>query len=87
MLTKQYTEGFMMKVVVFIEGGLVREVVAKKDLEIKIIDSDLEGLDQEDIITVEGQQQYVHNGVEIKTDCNRVASIVNKVEEQEKSNE
>jgi hypothetical protein len=48
-----------LKVVVFIDGGRVDQVLSNLPVEIVIVDYDLEGLDDDNIREVIGEDMYV----------------------------
>jgi hypothetical protein len=49
------------KVVVFIDGGRVDNVLSNWPVEIVIVDYDLEGLDDDNIRKVIGEEMYVYS--------------------------
>jgi len=49
-----------MKLIITIEGGMIKEVISEKDkMEITIIDYDSDGVEDEYIRTVEDQKAYI----------------------------
>lgn len=49
----------MSKVVIFIEGGVVHDVIADEELEVMILDYDTEGGEAERVSTVDSREVYV----------------------------
>jgi hypothetical protein len=48
------------RLVVFIEGGLVSQVLSSEHIEVVIVDNDLEGLDNDEISIVLGDEVYIY---------------------------
>lgn len=53
-----------VRVVVFIDGGRVEQVISNCPVDVVIADNDIEGLDDEDIVEVLDQPSYVYVGIE-----------------------
>jgi hypothetical protein len=53
-----------IKMVVFIDGGRVDQVLSNCPVEMVIVDYDLEGLDDDEIRKVLGEEMYVYTGFE-----------------------
>jgi hypothetical protein len=53
-----------VRVVVFIDGGRVDQVISDCPVEVVIVDNDIDGLDDEDIVEVLGESSYVYGGIE-----------------------
>jgi hypothetical protein len=56
------TEDAMNKarLVVFVEGGLVTQVLSNEPIEVVIVDNDLEGLDDDEISIVMWKESYIY---------------------------
>jgi hypothetical protein len=56
------TEDAMYKarLVVFVEGGLVTQVLSNEPIEVVIVDNDLEGLDDDEISIVMWKESYIY---------------------------
>lgn len=66
--------------VVVIEGGIVREVIADQAINVRVIDFDIEGCDNSNDVIIElksdyGSEAYVYQGDVFIKD----ASLVNKI--------
>jgi hypothetical protein len=63
-----------IKMVVFIDGGLVEQVISNWPVEMVVVDYDIECLDEDEIIKVMGEEMYVYRsieGAEVNTDMVR----------------
>ena len=49
-----------VKLVVFIDGGLVSQVLSSEPIEVVIVDNDLENLDDDEITIVMGEEAYIY---------------------------
>ena len=53
-----------VRVVVFVDGGRVDQVLADWPVEVVVVDCDLEGLDDDEIRKVMGEEMYVYKCIE-----------------------
>lgn len=75
-----------MKIVVFIENGIVQEVISDHESEIRIIDCDIEGLEESEIQNIEGREVYVYNNYyKCQVDKRRIEKIYKEIEENEEA--
>lgn len=51
-----------MKIIVFIEGGIVQTVMTDKDAEVMVVDYDTEGVDLGELMKISGEDAYVYRG-------------------------
>ena len=49
------------KLVVFIDGGLVNQVLSNEPIEVVIVDNDLEGLEDNEVSIIMGKEAYVYS--------------------------
>ena len=56
----------MGKLVVFVSDGLITNVVSDEDHEVVVIDNNIDGLDEDMITMIQGDEVYVYDGL---TDC------------------
>jgi hypothetical protein len=54
-----------IRVVVFVDGGRVDQVLSDFTVEMVIVDNDIEGLDDEEVVTVLGEASYVYAGLDV----------------------
>ncbi|MEK4826591.1 hypothetical protein NSS71_18815 [Niallia sp. FSL W8-0951] len=53
-----------MNVVVFLEGGVVQQVITdSENVQVVIVDRNTENLPKEDIQTILGEEAYVYNAI------------------------
>jgi|HigsolmetaAR206D_1030411.scaffolds.fasta_scaffold00003_30 hypothetical protein len=72
-----------MKQVIFIEGGIIQEIISEIKNEIVVIDRDVEGLDKTDIRIIEGDESYIYRGLtESKVDPERVKRIYEEADKE-----
>jgi hypothetical protein len=69
----------MKKVVVIIEGGVVQSVIVNdENIDVVVIDYDVDGCDQDDIVTTHnGDDAYVHSGFPKDVDPDSVDKFFN----------
>jgi hypothetical protein len=48
------------KVVMVVEGGVLRDVIADCEIEFIVVDHDVQGNDPKDLVKIEGQNAYVY---------------------------
>ena len=51
------------RVVVIVEGGVVQNVLVDKETEVIVVDYDSDGLEEDEITMIHGDEAYVYNGV------------------------
>lgn len=70
-----------MRVVVFLEGGIVQEIMSTEGMEVLIVDRDTEGADACDIYKIKDDDAYVYStrkSNENKTDINEIFAEFNE---------
>lgn len=73
-----------MKVVVFIEGGVIQDVISNNELEVRIIDGDLDGCEERDVQRIEGEDVYVYSSHRTaKVDKSKVEKIFREIQKNE----
>lgn len=59
----------MVKMAIFIKGGIIQSIISDEDVDIRLIDQDTEGLEDDEITEVNGIQSHVtDHESEIETD-------------------
>ena len=67
------------KIIVFLEGGLIEEVMTDQDAEVMIVDYDLDGLGEDEIKMVDGKEAYIHRfSPYIRVDAGKINEIFAK---------
>jgi hypothetical protein len=51
---------YKARLVVFMDGGLIHQVLSNEPIELVIVDYDLEGLEEDEVSIVMGAEAYVH---------------------------
>lgn len=69
-----------MKAVIFIEGGVIQDIITDREIEIRIIDMDVDDLDETKIQVIEGQDSYVYDSNCSRVDKNRLLQIFSEIE-------
>lgn len=54
-----------MRIAIIMDGGIVQEVITDESTEVIVVDRDKEGVDLEELKTVEGEDSYIYNGLTI----------------------
>lgn len=68
----------MTKVLVIVEGGVVRNILTDQEIDLMIIDYDVEDVDPEDLISVtggDGGDAYLYRGVPPEVNPERVKEL------------
>ena len=74
-----------MKAVVFIEGGVVQEVLSDEGMEILIVDRDTEGVETNELYKITGDDAYVYSTRGSSVNKEKIEEIYKELEEQESS--
>ncbi|MFD1736119.1 hypothetical protein ACFSCX_06030 [Bacillus salitolerans] len=76
-----------MKVVLFMEGGVIHDIISDGELEVRVVDADVEGLHESETQTVEGETKFVFTSNRTpEVDTKRVEQIFNEIAVNEKQN-
>ena len=53
----------MSKVVIIVEGGNIQSVTSSEPLEVVIVDRDTDGVDLDELKTIDEEEAYVYQGI------------------------
>lgn len=67
------------KLVVFIDGGSVHQVLSNEPIEVVIVDNDLEGLEEDEVSIVMGKEAYVYSTKASEVSSEVVAQVFKDV--------
>jgi len=77
-----------MNIVIFMEGGVIQDIIADAEARVIVVDRDVEGLDEKDIKTVLGNEAYVYSGLrKVNIDPKTVQMVLIDLEEQQEQEE
>lgn len=72
------------KIVIFVEDGLIQNIVSNVDTEVRIVDRDTEGTDDDRLITVGQKDALVYGSIrETEVNPDIVEQIYAQIESQE----
>ncbi len=54
---------YKARLVVFVEGGLVTQVLSNESIEVVVVDNDSEGLDDDEVSIVMGEETFVDTSI------------------------
>lgn len=72
-----------MRAIIFIEGGVVQEVMSDEGMEILIVDRDTEGVELDELYKIAGQDAYVYSARGSSVNKERIDELYKEFEDQE----
>lgn len=73
-----------MNIVITIEEGTVQSVLTDEEARVIVIDRDTDGIDDEELSLIQGEQAYLYAGItSAQKDVELVAAIIKEVDQHE----